>query len=225
LLPYLPHLNTKKIVLASASPRRHELLAKQLGLRFEVVVSSFEETLDKSKYRWPDGEGAARYAIDTAKGKALDVYRVTMEKPTQIPDLLIGADTVVEHDGDILEKPDDADMARSMLSRLSGGQHHVHTGVVIILPKAKDASGTAPYIKTFASTTTVQFDSLGSEVIDEYIKSGEPFGKAGSYGIQGIAGSFVKGIDGCFFNVMGFPVHRFAVELAALVKQGKLPMT
>ena len=123
----------------------------------------------------------------------------------EIPDMVIGADTVVERDGIILEKPEDKLDAASTLRSLRGKTHQVHTGVAIIASSAKECS--------FSETTVVSFMDFSDQDIDEYIASGEPFGKAGSYGIQGKAAVFVKQIEGCYFNVVGFPLHRFLKEL------------
>lgn len=129
----------------------------------------------------------------------------SLETAGEIPDMVIGADTVVERDGIILEKPVDKLDAASTLRSLRGKPHQVHTGVAIIASSAKECS--------FSETTVVSFMDFSDQDIDEYIASGEPFGKAGSYGIQGKAAVFVKGIEGCYFNVVGFPLHRFLKEL------------
>ncbi|KAL4852680.1 N-acetylserotonin O-methyltransferase-like protein [Chlorella vulgaris] len=224
LLEHLPALEGKRIVLASASPRRRDLL-QQLGLQFEVVVSTFEETLPKDQY------SAADYARHTASHKAMDVAQ-QLFRPTQLPAaaaaaaaaaeaersssgsgtpgvasqhvppvLVIGADTVVEHGDHILEKPADAGDAARMLHMLSGTRHHVHTGVALVLPPLDAAA--EPRLHSFSVTTIVEFDELSAAAVQAYVASGEPFGKAGSYGIQGMAGSFVHGIQGCYFNVLG----------------------
>lgn len=179
-------LKTKSIVLASASPRRRELLS-QIGLSFRVVPSTFEENLSKE-------HSAQKYAELTALHKARQVYSsLCRDVPEEFPDIVIGADTVVEHQGVILEKPMDAAEAKEMLRGLSGSKHRVHTGVAIIQSDREVA---------FSETTTVSFMKFSERDIDEYISSGEPFGKAGSYGIQGKAAVFVESIDGCFYNGM-----------------------
>ncbi|KXZ42540.1 hypothetical protein GPECTOR_137g647 [Gonium pectorale] len=132
---------------------------------------------------------------------------------------------VVEAGGEILEKPDDAEHAFRMISSLSGRRHHVHTGVVLVLPGEPDPStGVPPLVRAFTSTTAVTFDTLSDEAIRAYVATGEPYGKAGSYGIQGAAGAFVTGIEGCFFNVVGFPLHRFCSELMSLIEEGRLKL-
>ena len=210
LIQHLNHLSTKRIVLASQSPRRQELL-KNIGLKFEVIVSTFEENLSHASF-----PSAADYAAETSRQKALDVAK-RASHPS--PDLIISADTVVEINGVILEKPVDAEDAKRMLRLLSGTHHRVHTGVNLVLPPN---SSKGQSIHTFTNTTSVTFDDLQEEAIEAYVASGEPFGKSGSYGIQGIAGSFVKGIEGDFFNVVGFPLHAFSSEVASLIKQGLL---
>ena len=177
------HLQTKSIVLASASPRRRELLS-QIGVQFKVIPSTFEENLSKEK-------SAQQYAELTALHKARQVYSSLCLDAQEIPDIVIGADTVVEHEGIILEKPDDAVHAKEMLQGLSGSKHRVHTGVAIIQSDRE---------VSFCETTTVSFMKFSDADIDEYIASGEPFGKAGAYGIQGKAAVFVESIQGCFYN-------------------------
>ncbi|KAG2430909.1 hypothetical protein HXX76_009881 [Chlamydomonas incerta] len=184
------------------------------GITVQVLVSSFDEKLPKERFA-----GGGEYALETARHKALDVAGLVAEPV----DLIISADTVVEADGQILEKPDDEEHAFAMISSLSGREHQVHTGVVLVLPRELDpATGAPPLIRSFVTTTHVTFDTLPQEAIRAYIATGEPFGKAGSYGIQGAAGAFVSGLRGCYFNVVGFPLHRFCSEVAALIKEGKL---
>ncbi|KAG2445016.1 hypothetical protein HYH02_008884 [Chlamydomonas schloesseri] len=215
ILQHTQALNSKRIILASGSPRRRELLGN-IGLKFEVLVSSFDEKLPKDRF-----PGGGEYALETARHKALDVAGLVSEPV----DLIISADTVVESNGVILEKPDDDEHAFAMISSLSGREHQVHTGVVLVLPQEADpATGSPPLIRSFVTTTHVTFDSLPEEAIRAYIATGEPFGKAGSYGIQGAAGAFVSGLRGCYFNVVGFPLHRFCSEISALIKEGKLKL-
>ncbi|KAG2495953.1 hypothetical protein HYH03_005883 [Edaphochlamys debaryana] len=227
ILQHVPALNAKRIILASASPRRRELLGN-IGLKFEVMVSTFEETLPKHRFSY-----GGEYALETARHKALDVAAMCAQPgpgevggaPPRAVDMIISADTVVEANGEILEKPDDAEHAFRMISSLSGKEHQVHTGVVLLLPGVADpATGSPPLIRTFVATTDVTFDSLPDEAIRAYIATGEPYGKAGSYGIQGAAGAFVVGLKGCYHTVMGFPLHRFTKEVAALIEEGLLKL-
>lgn len=126
MYPVIRKLQQKRVVLASASPRRQEILS-QAGLRFEVVPSRFKEKLNKASFPTPHA-----YAIETAKQKALDVARRMHQKDLRAPDIIIGADTIVTIEGLILEKPVDKQDAYRMLSRLNGKEHSVFTGVAII---------------------------------------------------------------------------------------------
>lgn len=174
-----------------------------------MIVSNFEENLPK------DAVTGSRYAELTATHKALDVA----ENLAEPADLVISADTVVEFAGHILEKPMDGKDAQRMLQLLSGGSHEVHTGVALAT-----WSGQKWDVHSFVETTTVTFDNLSLGEINAYVDSGEPFGKAGSYGIQGKAAPFVQSIHGCYFNVVGMPLHRFSKELHTLIDNGKLQL-
>lgn len=130
----------------------------------------------------------------------------------------------VDLDGTILEKPDDEAHAHAMLSSLSGRQHLVHSGVAVfssIGPRSQN-NGTLLPVVSFCETTRVTFAALTSEEIWSYVRSGEPMDKAGAYGIQGLGGQMVRGIDGCYFTVMGLPMHRLSAALAQMVIEGSL---
>ncbi|KAH7421317.1 hypothetical protein KP509_13G050500 [Ceratopteris richardii] len=185
----------------------------------EIIPSTFDETLNKSSF-----SSAGEYAAETALHKAIEVSRRTYRASDQTQaDIVIGADTVVELEGMILEKPTDEDDAAHMLFKLSGRQHRVFTGVSLIFPSACDpVLGKTPLVHTFWEETSVDFGELKKEAIEAYVRSGEPMDKAGAYGIQGIGGSFVKSVTGCFYNVVGFPLYRFSVELDKLIAKGAL---
>uniref|UniRef100_A0A9J7ZED2 Acetylserotonin O-methyltransferase-like n=1 Tax=Cyprinus carpio carpio TaxID=630221 RepID=A0A9J7ZED2_CYPCA len=185
LNPVISKLSGKLVVLASASPRRLEILSNA-GLRFEVVPSWFKETLDKSLFKSPYD-----YAVETAKQKALEVAHRMPFKHLKSPDVVIGADTVVTVDGLILEKPTDKQDAYRMLSRLSGKEHSVFTGVAIVLCHDKSGSDTDYKVVDFYEETKVKFAELSEEMLWEYINSGEPMDKAGGYGIQALGGMLV----------------------------------
>ncbi|KAH9292609.1 hypothetical protein KI387_042205, partial [Taxus chinensis] len=181
LIQHLPVLSSKRIILASGSPRRAELL-RGLGLKIEIVPSTFAENLEKSAYSTP-GE----YAAETAMCKAIDVTRNILQLyGGKRPDLVIGADTVVELNGKILEKPQDEKDAFNMLSSLSGCQHKVYTGVSLVLsPFIPDPKvGDPPVVRTFWEETKVEFANIEDAAINAYVNSGEPMDKAGAYGIQ-----------------------------------------
>ena len=186
-----------RIILASRSPRRQELIANIIS-DFSVVASDAEEVL-------PEGvapEDAPAYLAE------LKAQAVAADYPD---DVVIGADTVVILDGEVLGKPRDRDDAVRMLRGLSGKTHTVVTGCAIV----KNGQ-----ITSFSDITRVEFYPLDDREIMEYIATGEPFDKAGAYGIQGRGCVLVKRIEGDFFNVMGLPVARLKRELE---KAGALP--
>jgi septum formation protein len=175
-----------KLILASASPRRRELLARA-GFDFEARSSVVEEAP-------APGESAEEFARRAARDKALDVAA-----RAQPGSLVLGADTVVVADGEILGKPVDAMDAARMLRLLSGTTHRVITGVCLVrAPAAMEALR--------HETTFVTFRPLDEQEIAAYLASHEPFDKAGAYGIQGLASKFVTRVEGCYFNIVGLPV-------------------
>lgn len=190
---------SKKIILGSGSPRRRELLAG-LDIPFTVDTgNTFEES-------FPAGTAAHDVPVLMAEGKSHGFHR-----PLEADEVLVTADTVVivsHPDGtpaEVLGKPHSREQAVEMLRELSGREHEVVTAVVIRDPRHE---------KSFSVCTTVEFDTLSEEEILYYVDTYKPFDKAGAYGIQewiGFAG--IKGIKGSFYNVMGFPVHRFWREL------------
>ncbi|KAK9510385.1 hypothetical protein O3M35_005181 [Rhynocoris fuscipes] len=197
LEPIKHTLDFQRIVLASVSPRRSEIL-RNIGLHFEIVPSLFEEDLDPKSF-----ETNAEFAVETAYRKVLDVAN-RLSRDNNPPDIIIGADTIVVLDGKIYGKPGNVKTAQKYLEQLSGRQHSVHTGVVIRTPNAT--------VK-FHETTLVTFAYLSENVISSYIKTKEPLDKAGGYGIQGLGASLIERIDGDFYNVMGLPLHSFCKHL------------
>lgn len=188
------------IVLASGSPRRKELLAKT-GLKLSVVVSGGEEKAETSD----PAETVEKLSLDKASAVA-DLLQAEKE-----PQLIIGADTVVACDGEILGKPSDREDAFRMLWKLQGQTHQVYTGVTLLLKKKHTWQA-----HTFSEKTDVQFYPVSREELLAYIETGEPMDKAGSYGIQGGFGIYVKGICGDYNNVVGLPVGRLVYELKKL---------
>ncbi|KAM8854725.1 putative bifunctional dTTP/UTP pyrophosphatase/methyltransferase protein isoform 1-T3 [Spinachia spinachia] len=207
LNPVISKLAGKLVVLASASPRRLEILSNA-GLRFEVVPSWFKETLDKGLFKAPH-----EYAVETAKQKALEVARRMPFKHLKTPDMVIGADTIVTVEGMILEKPADKDDAYRMLSSLNGKEHSVVTGVAIVLCHEKDNEEVDYQLIEFYEETKVKFADLSDNMLWEYINSGEPMDKAGGYGIQALGGMLVEYVYGDFLNVVGFPLNHFCKQL------------
>ncbi|XP_028402666.1 probable bifunctional dTTP/UTP pyrophosphatase/methyltransferase protein [Dendronephthya gigantea] len=215
LQPILETLNKKNIILASGSPRRKEIMTA-LGLRFTSVPSLFEENLEKSLF-----SGPSEYAKETARQKALEVYHRVHK--TDEPDLIVAVDTVVFLDK-IIEKPKDEEDAYRIIKSLNGRTHSVHSGVTFLKPNKSESLKEPFSIRQFDEVTKVTFGSLTDEMIKTYVATKEPLDKAGGYGIQstGLGGSFVKSISGDYFNVMGFPLHRFCVEIRAILEDSHM---
>ncbi len=176
------------IVLASASPRRRELLA-QAGFIFEVVPSSIPEIRKPS-------ESAIAFATRLAREKAQDVAARLTGNDLQTA-LILGADTVVVAEDEVLGKPVDEVDARRMLLLLAGRTHMVVTGVCMLRGE---------YVDTAAEITFVTMHTISDEEITAYIATGEPWDKAGGYAIQGYAAKWIPRIQGCYFNVVGLPI-------------------
>ena len=174
-----------KLILASSSPRRKELL-KQIGLRFEVVPGGVDEKIK-------DGENPVEYALRLAEEKALDVANKSRDS------WVIAADTIVLVDGEILGKPAGKQDAHQMLLKLSGKEHRVITGFCIL------NTGNGESVKDSVETT-VTFKELTEEEIRGYIKTKEPFDKAGGYAIQGKGSFMIREIKGSYTNVIGLPI-------------------
>ncbi|MEI7473911.1 MAG: Maf family protein [bacterium] len=183
----------KKIILASGSPRRRELLSS-LGLDFEVIKSDFEEDIENKAF-------SNELIITLAEEKVKDVI-----KKTNTPSIIIGADTVVIIDNQILGKPVDKKDAFKMLRQLSGRTHEVVTAIAVF-------DTIENKMKSEAVTSKVTFKALTDEEINNYIKTGEPMDKAGSYGIQAYGALFVSSINGCYFNIVGLSIQRLSVIL------------
>ena len=173
-----------RIILASASPRRAELL-RAAGIDFDVVPANVDETLDS-------GETAREYVARLAEAKARTIHARDGERT------VLAADTVVVVDSEILGKPLDEADARRMLRLLSGRSHDVLTAVSIFHP--------GEIVDTRVDTTRVEFALLSDADIDWYVATGEPLDKAGAYAVQGLASRFVPRIDGSYSNVVGLPI-------------------
>ncbi|MFN3716595.1 MAG: Maf family protein [Thiobacillus sp.] len=194
----------KRIYLASQSPRRRELL-KQIGVAFDVLpLRAVPGRLDVLEI--PDaGESAAAFARRMAVEKAACGWRaVESRRLLRFP--VLGADTVVELDGAILGKPADRAEAETMLTRLSGTVHRVHTAVAV----QHEAR-----LELRLSSSTVRFAVIDAAAVTRYLESGEYLGKAGAYGIQGRAAAFVEHIDGSYSGIMGLPLYDTAELLRA----------
>lgn len=199
--PMLPASVQSDLVLASGSPRRAEIL-RMLGFDFEVVVAPVNEDV-------PDGADPAAHVRELALSKA------QAARGRASRGLWIGADTVVVVDGEILNKPASADEALSMLSRLRGRWHDVHTGVALV------EAATQQHVEA-AERTAVLFRRWDDAFLRRYIATGECRDKAGAYAIQGLGALLVQEIRGCYFNVMGFPVGCF-VDLLSVLRPLEVP--
>lgn len=184
------------IVLASASPRRAELL-RQIGVRFDVVPADIPE-------EHPPGMAPADAAAGVARDKAVAVANVTGR---DLP--VLAADTVVVLGDDVLGKPRDCGEAREMLGMLSGRTHTVATGVALIAASRND-------VESWVVETDVTFRELDAAEIAAYVGSGRPLDKAGAYGIQEDAAAFVETIRGCYYTVVGLPLARLSQRLIAM---------
>jgi len=192
-----------KIILASASPRRRELL-KQIGLEFQVLVSDVEEKVTTDipylvvEQLSAQKAGAVARKLETESAEGADKRE---------PVLVIGADTIVACDGQILGKPHHKQEAVQMLQKLQGRSHQVYTGVTLIYGEK---------IQTFHETTEVEFYPMTNEEITAYVETADPLDKAGAYGIQGFCARYIKGIAGDYNNVVGLPVGRLYQEMKRL---------
>ncbi|ACL76893.1 Maf family protein [Ruminiclostridium cellulolyticum] len=186
----------RNIVLASSSPRRKDLL-EQIKLPFEIIPSDIEENISELSGT------PAKKAEQLSYQKARDVADKVQKG------LILGADTIVVIDDEILGKPKDSEDAYNMLKKLSGKEHEVITGICLL-----DLDNKIELIQH--ETTFVKFIELDDEKIKAYIKSGEAFGKAGSYAAQGVGAIFVKGIKGCYSNIVGLPLNRLGNMLEKL---------
>jgi len=185
------------LVLASASPRRRELLA-QAGFSFEVQPADINEDLQQ-------GEDAIAYVTRLAREKAEAAFALRAASDAEL--VVLGADTTVCVDRQILGKPQSPEDAARMLQLLSGRTHRVITGVALV---------SAGQTQVAAEVTAVQFLSVSEQEIASYIATGEPMDKAGAYAIQGRAARWIPRIDGCYFNVVGLPIALVSTLLNAM---------
>ena len=206
-----------RVVLASASPRRKELLGN-IYSEFEVIPSTVEENIEFTNVE--------EYVKELAFIKAMDV--VEMIKSTANASeskkddiLVIGADTIVYNDGKVLGKPKDEEDAKKMIRSLAGKKHQVYTGVCLIsnVDAGVDSASRIGdlLIQKFYSKTDVYVDDITDKEIADYVATGDPLDKAGSYGIQGVFSKHIRKIDGDYFNVVGLPVNEIYRHLDGLL--------
>lgn len=218
LVSHSHHLDNDdiKLILASASPRRREIL-NMMGLdgKYEVTPSPLDESSLQQELKEKNSPQVYTRILAEKKAEALS-HTLTTTGTT----IVLGSDTIVDLKGSILEKPCNEEEANTMLHQLSNNQHQVHTGVAIYLVQAggDDGKPVVSLHSSFTDTATVQFAQLSDEDIAAYIATGEPMDKAGSYGIQGVGGQFVSSLMGDFFTVMGLPMHRTSVALTDAIQ-------
>ena len=193
-------ITSKNVILASASPRRRELLA-QIGITYTVMPSDAEEKGES---------GVPEEMVKELSGhKARDIFN-KLSRKEQSEALVIGADTVVSLDGQIMGKPRDKETAICMLAALQGRTHQVYTGVTLLWQQ--EETGEVQEVSFFEKTEVTMFPMSEAE-IREYTDTGEPMDKAGAYGIQGKCAAFIKGISGDYNNVVGLPIGRLYQEI------------
>ncbi|OBZ12838.1 MULTISPECIES: nucleoside triphosphate pyrophosphatase [Bacillales] len=191
-----------QLVLASSSPRRKELVASlDLSLPVYILSTDTDETIEAS---WSPEQVVEQLSLR----KANAALKMLQQKQAVETSLIIGADTIVVLDGDVLGKPVDDEEAKVMLGRLQGRTHEVYTGIACVLSPSGEAS-------IAHRMTKVKMKSLSDEQIARYVATGEPRDKAGSYGIQGLGSTLVDQIEGCYFNVVGLPLSLLSDMLAA----------
>ncbi|MBT9791215.1 septum formation protein Maf [Clostridium sp. MCC344] len=192
-------MEKSKIILASGSPRRKELLL-QIGIVPEIIVSHVEEKITS--------DVPAEVVMSLAEQKAVDVAKEMSEGT-----VILGSDTVVAADGKILGKPKSHEEAYEMIRRLAGRSHQVYTGVCLV---KKGPEGEADTVVSFYDETDVNVSPMTEKEIREYADSEEPMDKAGSYAVQGFFARYIDGLKGSYANVMGLPVHLVYQELKKL---------
>lgn len=203
-------MNEYKLVLASNSPRRKEIL-EQTGFDFDVMPSTVEEIVDSTVPAEVCMSLAKQKAIDVAaKIKAFNDEHKELTTPQDI--LVLGADTIVAIGDEILGKPVDEEQAFEMLTKLSGKTNTVYTGVCLVFVSRDGRAGEL----SFFEATDVTFYEMSEADIKEYIETGSPMDKAGAYGIQDYSAKFLKKIDGDYYNVVGLPIGRICEELKKL---------
>lgn len=187
----------KPLILASQSPRRKELMAL-LPWSFEIKLKEVEEHIDP-------------LLSPEENVKALALQKAEVVANQNVDQMVIGADTIVCLDGEIMGKPINKAHAKAMLEKLSGKSHHVFTGVAIIGKQHQ-------VLENFYIETKVKMQELSVQEIEAYLETEEPLDKAGAYGIQGYGARYIEGIEGDYYNVMGLPIHALYEKLKTLIK-------
>jgi len=214
----------KAIVSASQSPRRQQILKTNIladKIDFQVLPSTFKEDFDTSKYHGK----AKELVVEYAKHKAIDVKQQIIRNRTLSPVehsaatiLIIGCDTVIEQDGVILEKPTSEEEAKTRILSYSQNTHSVLSGVYVVCITLDAANKVvSETTESFFSETEVTFADLDEELVQAYVDTKEPMDKAGGYGIQEIGATLIQKINGCYYNVVGLPVHSTSAAMYKLL--------
>jgi len=209
---------TCRLILASQSPRRREILDMMgLGGRYTAEPSPLDESALQEELSGQPHVSPEVYARTLAehKAEAMGMHMIQNDKQSVGSTLVLGSDTIVDLDGHILEKPTDKADATNMLKKLAGNWHKVHTGVALY--HVRPGVDEALLISSFTDTANVKFADLTDTDILAYVETGEPMDKAGSYGIQGVGGQLVETMEGDFFTVMGLPMHRLSRTLTDVI--------
>jgi len=197
-----------RVVLASKSPRRQQIFRENLGVAFEVVPSGFAEDWNKAEYAGKAAEYVSAYAVEKGKDVAARIGSRGQEGKIAV---VVGCDTVVvDSTNKILEKPSSRAEAVAMLISFSNSQVEVVSGIAIFAAGELRFKGTC--------STKVCFGVIDETLANAYAETGEPMDKAGAFGIQGFGAQLIRQIDGCYFNVVGLPVHMLASSLAEICK-------
>lgn len=205
---FIEYLNSKKVILGTTSAPRRKVFT-DLGINYEVIASNFEENLEKTDPQ--------SYVSNTCLRKFEEIIEKNHEKEF---DILITCDTIVVHNNRILEKPQSDEEVFQWFRNYSNNYVACFTSVVIgLIYKNSENKNAAKDKIQFLTESKVLFDEMDEELIKSYIKTKEPFNKAGGFGIQGLGSVFIKGIEGCYYNIVGFPVHNFFKNLKTLVER------
>ena len=202
-LRWLPFLNSKKIILGSSSPQREKIL-RDLNINFTIEKSGFEENISKKEI------SASKYVEKTCLGK----FNYFLEKKINC-DFLITADSIIEFNNEIYEKPKNKIELKNWFKLFSNKNILVHTFMIIGIFKKNILIKK----ENFLTSSYVKFIEMNDEIIEDYVNNDEPYNKAGGFGIQGLAKSLIKGIEGDFYNIVGFPVCEFTNKLVKICEE------
>lgn len=205
---HIEYLNSKKVILGTTSGPRRKVFT-ELGINFEIIASNFEENLEKTDPQ--------SYVSNTCLRKFEEIIGNNHHKDFEI---LITCDTIVVHNNKILEKPQSNEEVFQWFRNYSNNYVACFTSVVIgLINKDSDKNNIVKDKIQFLTESKVLFDEMDEEMIQSYIGTKEPFNKAGGFGIQGLGSVFIKGIEGCYYNIVGFPVHNFFKNLKILIER------